>query len=214
MNPSTHYVPKKGLPEGFVYVDEIIEDSIIDAKYYGTDNFMGRRADGYNAPLVVIPVEMAEPLKKAADIFRQHGCLMKFYDAYRPQRAVDDFVRWGAVKEDDRRKPVQYPNVEKAQMFELGYIDSRSGHTRGRSVDLTLVDKATMQELDMGSIFDFMDERSHHGAPGLTRQQEENRELLRSVMLSCGFGFYQCEWWHYNLIPEPHPDTYFDFPIE
>ncbi len=214
MNQSTKCIVKKGLPEGFVYVDEIIEDCIVDAKYAGTDNFMGRCADGYHAPLVVIPVEMVQPLTKAAETFRQHGCLMKFYDAYRPQRAVDDFVRWGADPEDDRRKPVHYPNVEKAQMFELGYIDGRSGHTRGQSVDLTLVDGATMQELDMGSIFDFMDVRSHHGAPGLTAQQEQNRELLRSVMLANGFGPYECEWWHFNLIPEPHPDTYFDFPIE
>lgn len=214
MNHSTRGVVKKGLPEGFVYIDEVIDDCIVDAKYFGTDNFMGRRADGYNAPLVVAPCEMAGPLKQAAEIFRQKGYLMKFYDAYRPQRAVDDFVRWGADREDDRRKPIHYPNVEKAQMFELGYIDSRSGHTRGRAVDLTLVDQRTMQELDMGSIFDFMDERSHHGAIGLTPLQEANRELLRGVMESCGFSPYQCEWWHYNLLPEPHPDTYFDFPIE
>lgn len=214
MNASTRGIVKKGLPEGFLYVDEVIEDCIVDAKYFGTDNFMGRRAEGYNAPLVVIPAEMAQPLQKAAEIFRQKGMIMKFYDAYRPQRAVDDFVAWGAVKEDDRRKPVHYPHVEKAQMFELGYIDSRSGHSRGRSVDLTLVDQSTMQELDMGSIFDFMDERSHHGAPGLTPLQESNRKLLLDTMLKCGFGFYQCEWWHYNLVPEPHPDTYYDFPVE
>jgi len=106
VNQSTKKIAKKGLPEGFVYIDEIIEDSIIDAKYFSTDNFMGRRAEGYNAPLVVTPAEMAQPLRQAAEMFRQKGYLMKFYDAYRPQRAVDDFVRWGADREDDRRKPV------------------------------------------------------------------------------------------------------------
>lgn len=214
MNQSTKLVPKKGLPEGFLYVDEVIEDSIIDAKYAGTDNFMGRPAAGYNAPLVVVCREAAERLVKAAAVFREKGYLMKFYDSYRPQRAVDDFVEWGKVVEDDRRKPIHYPNVEKAFMFEYGYIAKRSGHTRACAVDLTLVDASTMQELDMGSIFDFMDERSHHGAPGLTPQQEANRKLLCDVMCANGFKLFESEWWHYAVDPEPYPDTYFDFPIE
>ncbi len=214
MNQSTKGIFKKGLPEGFLYVDEVIEDCIVDAKYAGTDNFLGRPAAGYNAPLVVVAQEAAEPLAKVAAIFREKGYLMKFYDAYRPQRAVDDFVRWGADAEDDRRKPVHFPNVPKAEMFAQGYIATRSGHTRACAVDLTLVDAATMQELDMGSIFDFMDERSHHGAPGLTPAQEANRRLLCEVMCANGFRSFKSEWWHYALTPEPHPNTYFDFPVE
>ena len=174
---------------------------------------MGRPAAGYEAPLVVVTKEAAQRLEKAAAVFRDKGYLMKFYDSYRPQRAVDDFMRWGADAEDDRRKPVHYPNVEKGMVIELGYIARHSGHTRGCAVDLTLVDASTMQELDMGSIFDFMDERSHHGAPGLSPLQEENRRLLCEVMCANGFRRYESEWWHYAVTPEPYPDTYFDFPI-
>lgn len=214
MNLSTKGIPKKGLPGGFVYIDELIPDCIVDAKYAGTDNFMGRPADGYNQPLVVMTTQAAEGCVKAADILRRQGYVMKFYDAFRPQRAVDDFIRWGADVEDQRRKPVHYPNVEKAAMFDLGYIARKSGHSRGSSVDLTIVDMKTHQELDMGSIFDFMDVRSHPGAAGLTPQQEKNRQILADAMCACGFVPYECEWWHFNLATEPYPDTYFDFPIE
>lgn len=174
---------------------------------------MGRPAAGYEVPLVVVTKEAAERLVKAAAVFREKGYLLKFYDSYRPQRAVDDFMRWGEDAEDDRRKPVHYPNVEKKMVIELGYIARHSGHTRGCAVDLTLVDASTMQELDMGSIFDFMDERSHHGAAGLSPLQEANRRLLCDVMCANGFRKYESEWWHYAVTPEPYPDTYFDFPI-
>lgn len=214
MNISTKEIPKKGLPEGFLYIDDIIEDCIVDAKYAGTDNFLGRPVDGYNAPLVVVTKEAAERLVRAATALRQKGYVMKFFDAYRPQRAVDDFMRWGADTGDCRRKPVHYPNEEKRDMFAKGYIAEKSGHTRGCAVDLTLVDVHTHQELDMGSIFDFMDVRSHHGAKGLTPLQEGNRAILRDAMLKNGFRLYEEEWWHYIVDPEPYPDTYFDFPIE
>ncbi len=214
MNISTKGIPKKGLPDGFLYVDELIPDCIVDAKYAGTDNFLGRAVAGYHQPLVVVSQAVADGLLKAADVFRRQGLVMKIYDAYRPQRAVDDFMRWGADVEDQRRKPVHYPRVEKADMFTQGYIAPKSGHTRGCAVDLTLVDTATHQELDMGSCFDFMDPRSHHGAPCLTKQQEDNRALLRDVMLQSGFALYQEEWWHYIATPEPYPGQYFDFPIE
>ena len=213
MNQSTRGIRKPDLPKGFLYVDDVIESCIVDAKYAGSDNFMGRPAAGYNAPLVVVTEAVAEGLKKVAPFFYERGYLMKFYDAYRPQRAVDDFVRWGEILEDNRRKPVHYPNVSKADMFNLGYIAKHSGHTRGCAVDLTLVDMTTMQELDMGSVFDFMDERSHHGAKGLTPQQEANRKFLCDAMCANGFRLYKEEWWHYSIVPEPYPDTYFDFPI-
>ena len=214
MNQSTVCIPKAHeLPEGFVYIDELIEDCIIDAKYAGTDNFMGRPADGYEQPLVVMTKEAAEGCVKAADILRKQGYLMKFYDAYRPQRAVDDFCRWGEDDADQRRKPVHYPNVEKKTMFEFGYIATKSGHTRGRAVDLTLVDSKTHQELDMGSIFDYMDERSWPSNTDITPLQQKNRAILRDAMLASGFKPIMSEWWHFNVDPEPYPDTYFDFPI-
>ncbi len=214
MNISTKGIPKKGLPKGFVYIDDLIEDCIVDAKYAGTDNFMGRPACGYNQPLAVVCDEAAERLVPAAETFRRKGLVMKFFDCYRPQRAVDDFMRWGVDIADDRMKPIHYPNVEKSDMFELGYIARKSGHTRSCAVDLTLVDTTTWQELDMGSIFDFMDARSHHGAAGLTALEQHNRELLRDTMLANRFRLYSEEWWHYIVDPEPYPDTYFDFPIE
>ncbi|HWQ57477.1 MAG TPA: M15 family metallopeptidase [Clostridia bacterium] len=215
MNISVAGIAKKGLPEGFAYADELVPDCIVDAKYAGTDNFMGAPVDGYRAPLVVVSRALGVGLIRAADLLRQKGYLLKLFDGYRPQRAVDCFARWAADAADVRRKPVHYPNVpEKRMLFELGYIAAKSGHTRGRSIDLTLVDAATHQELDMGSAFDYMDARSHHGAAGLTSPQEANRLVLREAMLACGFTPYEDEWWHYNIAPEPFPDTYFDFPVE
>lgn len=213
-NISVACVPKKGLPEGFVYIDELIPDCIIDAKYAGTDNFMGRPAVGYDQPLVVMSREAAEGCVRAADKLRAQGYLVKFFDAYRPQRAVDDFCRWGDDLTDLRRKPIQYPHLDKARIFEEGYIARKSGHSRGSAVDLTLVDCNTHQELDMGCGFDYMDPRSNLGAAGLTPAQEANRQLLQDAMCSCGFVPYSGEWWHFNVAGEPYPDTYFDFPIE
>jgi D-alanyl-D-alanine dipeptidase len=213
MNISTAGVKKDGLPDGFVYIDEVIEDAIIDAKYWGTDNFVGRRIDGYERPLVAASREVAEGCAEAAKILRERSCFLKIYDAYRPQRAVEDFVRWAADLDDVRRKPIHYPRVNKKVFFAFGYIAGRSGHTRGCAVDLTLVDMGTRLELDMGSTFDFMDARSQLSATGLTERQEANRALLSGAMLSCGFEPYESEWWHFSLKEEPYPDTYFDFPI-
>lgn len=214
MNVSTACVPKaRALPDGFVYIDELIEDCIIDAKYAGTDNFMGRPADGYEQPLVVMSREVAEGCVRAAALLRKQGYVMKFFDSYRPQRAVDDFCRWGEDGADIRRKPVQYPNVEKGDMFDQGYIARRSGHTRGKAVDLTLVDAKTHQELDMGTIFDFMDPSSWPESDAVTPQQRKNRFILREAMIASGFQPYECEWWHFSIHPEPYPETYFDFPI-
>jgi len=214
MNITTAGIPKKGLPEGFVYIDELIDDCVINARYAGTENFMGRAIDGYFQPLVVMTKELAEKCVEVADILRKQGYILRFYDAYRPQRAVDDFWRWGEDIADQRRKPVHYPNVEKASMFELGYIAKESKHTLGSAVDLTIMDMNTHQELDMGTIFDFMDERSHPGAAGLTPEQERNRKILSDAMASVGMIIDPQEWWHFELPEDPYPGTYFDFPIE
>ncbi|MCD8117753.1 MAG: M15 family metallopeptidase [Oscillospiraceae bacterium] len=214
MNISTACIPKaRELPEGFVYLDEWIEDCIIDAKYAGTDNFMGRPAAGYDRPLVVASRQVAEGCVKAANLLRPQGYILKVYDAFRPQRAVDDFCRWGEDEADQRRKPIHYPNIEKLKIFDEGYIARKSTHTRGTAVDLTLVDASTHLELDMGSIFDFMDVRSWPDYPGLTPTQRKNRDTLRDAMLSSGFEPLENEFWHYTITPEPYPDTYFDFPI-
>jgi D-alanyl-D-alanine dipeptidase len=213
MNVSTAGVRKGKLPDGFVYIDELIEDCVIDAKYWGTDNFIGRQIDGYENPLAVMTREAAESCVGAANILRERGYWIKIYDAYRPQRAVDDFVRWAADADDIRRKPIHYPHVDKKDFFALGYVAEKSGHTRGSAVDLTLVDMKTSQELDMGAIFDFMDPRSHIAAQGLTGRQEANRAILRDAMTASGFDIYACEWWHFSLKQEPYPETYIDFPV-
>ena len=214
VNITTAGIPKKGLPEGFVYLDEWIEDAVIDIRYAGTENFMGRPADGYFRPLAIISKEAAACCVKAADALRRQGYLLHVFDAYRPQRAVDDFVRWGLDIADQRRKPLQYPNIPKEDMFRLDYVSARSLHSRGSAIDLTIMDSWTHQDLDMGTIFDFMDVRSHPGAAGLTALQEENRLILCDAMLSNGFLPDAMEWWHYELADEPYPDTYFDFPVE
>ena len=214
MNMSTMGIPKaRELPEGFVYIDELIEDCIIDAKYAGTDNFMGCPIDGYEQPLVVMCKEAAERCVRAAEILRKQGYVMKFYDSYRPQRAVDHFCRWGEDLNDQRRKPVHYPNIEKGKMFDDGYIARRSGHTRACAVDLTIVDMKTQQEVDMGTIFDFMDVRSWPESDEGTPEQKKNRYILREAMLACDFLPLENEWWHFIVNPEPYPETYFDFPI-
>lgn len=214
MNISAACIPKaRELPEGFVYLDEYIEDCIIDAKYAGTDNFMGRPAEGYERALVVASSEVAEACIRAADILRKQGYVLKIFDAYRPQRAVDDFCRWAEDEEDQRRKPIQYPNIDKLRMFEEGYIAKRSSHTRGRAIDLTLVDMTTHQEVDMGTIFDYMDPASWPDSDLVTDAQRHNRYILRNAMLESGFSPYEFEWWHFNIEPEPYPDTYFDFII-
>lgn len=213
MNISTAGVVKQGLPEGFVYIDELIADCIIDAKYYGTDNFIGGNIDGYRQPLVVMSREVALGCIKAADILRGRGFLLKFFDGYRPRQAVGHFLRWRDDASDIRRKPIHYPEIDKAELFNLGYISGKSGHTRGLSVDLTIVDIKTRQPSDMGTIFDFMGARSNVGAKGLTARQNKNRAILLEAMSRCGFLISPKEWWHFNLREEPYPDKYFDFPV-
>jgi D-alanyl-D-alanine dipeptidase len=213
MNISTSGIPKAGLPEGFAYLDECIEDCIIDAKYYGTDNFMGCPADGYEQPLVVVSRPVAEACVKAAELLRKRGYLMKVFDGYRPQRAVEHFIRWAEDPADTRRKPLYYPFIDKKDVFKLGYIAKQSKHTSGAAIDVTLVDMRTFQELDVGAGFDFMAPRSHVDTTDISPAQEQNRRILRDAMLASGFDLYPYEWWHFNLKDEPYPGQFFDFPV-
>jgi D-alanyl-D-alanine dipeptidase len=202
------------LPEGFVYLDEVNTDAVLEVRYYSTDNFVGSRVDGYLAPRVVLTREAAQALAEVAEEFRQQGLVLKIFDGYRPQRAVDHFVRWAADLDDQKMKDKYYPNVAKEDLFRLNYIAEKSSHSRGSTVDLTLVDRQTGEELDMGSGFDFFGEISHHDSPLVTEQQLQNRNLLRDAMVRHGFVPYPEEWWHYTLADEPYPDQYFDFPVK
>ncbi|MTJ93738.1 MAG: M15 family metallopeptidase [Desulfovibrio sp.] len=200
--------------EGFVHVTDMCENVILEIRYFSSYNFVGKRINGYAAPQAILSEPAAKALCKAAATAEEKGYVLKIFDAYRPQAAVDNFVRWGMDAADIRMKSVFYPQVEKARVFDLGYVATRSGHSRGSTVDLTLVDRQSGRELDMGTPFDFFGEASHHGAKGMTPQQQTNRAALLGIMEGTGFKRYEEEWWHYTLKNEPYPDTYFNFAVE
>ncbi len=199
---------------GFVSVAEAVPDAILEIRYYSTYNFVGERIDGYEAPAALLTAEAAQALRAVSDELAAKGYRLKIYDAYRPQSAVGHFIRWAEDTEDTRMKPYFYPEVDKSRLFELGFIASRSGHSRGSTVDLTLFDMAAGHDADMGSPFDFFGDVSHSDYVGeLTAEQLSNRRLLRDAMTAHGFRPLSTEWWHFTLEDEPYPDTYFDFPV-
>ncbi|HEY3925505.1 MAG TPA: D-Ala-D-Ala dipeptidase VanX [Acidothermaceae bacterium] len=197
----------------FVFVDEFVPGIRWDAKYATWDNFTGKPVDGYQANRIVGTRALCAALYRAREKAASSGFGLLLWDAYRPQRAVDCFLRWSQQAEDGRRKPRHYPNIDRPAMFEQGYVATKSGHSRGATVDLTFYDLATGELAPMGGDHDLMDPVSHHTADGLTPIEASNRQHLRSVMEACGFGSYDREWWHYTLQHEPYPNTYFDFPI-
>lgn len=201
-----------GLPDGMVYVTDVAPDVLLDIRYFGTYNFVGSRIDGYQAPVAILSRQAALALKRASDAAMARGCVLKLFDAYRPRMAERHFVRWANDPLDSKNKEIFYPGVDKSELVGP-YIAARSGHSRGSTVDLTLVDRRSGRELDMGSPFDFFGEISHHGTPLIRPEQTANRELLKAVMREGGFRPYAGEWWHYTLIDEPYPDTYFDFAV-
>lgn len=204
---------KAHVPEGFVYVREVIPEAQLDIRYYSNNNFIGRQIAGYQAPTAILTLPAARALSAVNTDLGSQGYRLKIFDAYRPQKAVRDFIEWSETG-DAKMKDEYYPHVDKRDLFRLGYIAKKSGHSRGSTVDLTLVDKKTNAELDMGSGFDFLDPISAHGSPAITEQQSANRELLKAAMEKHGFKSYSREWWHYTLINEPYLDRYFDFDID
>ena len=200
-------------PSGFVLLADFVPGIVQEIRYYSTYNFVGDRIDGYEEPCAILTKEAARALKSVANEMNVQGYRLKIYDAYRPANAVRQFVLWGIEDLDLRMKPYFYPDLEKHELFARGYIASQSGHSRGSTVDLTLLDMKTGKEVDMGSPFDLFSEVSHPDYPGVTEEQYENRMRLRNVMVRNGFVPIDCEWWHFTLENEPYPDTYFEFPV-
>jgi len=202
------------LPKGFVYVQKEIPSIELDVRYHTSNNFVGERVNGYKAAQAVLTVEASTALKKVQNYLQNFGLGLKVFDAYRPQKAVDHFVRWGKDLNDEKMKVTYYPNVEKKNLFKEGYIAKHSGHSRGSTIDLTLIDLTTKEELDMGTSFDKFDPCSWGHYQNITAQQRANRSFLQSVMILFGFKPYKQEWWHFTLKNEPYPKRYFDFDIE
>ena len=219
----------------FVVLSDAVPDAILEIRYYSTYNFVGDRIDGYEEPIAMLTKEAAKALKEVSDEVKSQGYRLKIYDAYRPQKAVDHFVRWAENLQDTRMKQYFYPDLDKSVLFDQVYIAAKSGHTRGSTVDLTLFDMQTEKELDMGGTFDWFGPESHPDFCGnpetgeytgdnskspsqpkrsITAEQFAHRMILRKAMLAHGFVPMDTEWWHFTLKNEPFPDTYFTFSVK
>ena len=197
----------------FVLLSDAVPDAILEIRYYSTYNFIGDRIDGYEEPLALLTKEAAAALRSASDDLVEQGYRLKVFDAYRPQKAVTNFKRWAEDAEDTRMKEYFYPDLDKSELFPRGYIAAHSGHSRGSTVDVTLFDMKTDNEVDMGGTYDFFGEISHPDYRGITEEQYANRMILRKAMVDNGFEPIEEEWWHFTLKDEPYPNTYFTFPI-
>ena len=200
-------------PSGFVVLADFVPSLVQEIRYHSTFNFIGERIDGYEEPCALLTKEAARALKAVSSELIVQGYRLKIFDAYRPACAVRHFVLWGIEDQDVRMKPYFYPDLDKTSLFAEGYIAKRSSHSRGSTVDLTLLDMRTGKEADMGSPFDLFGEISHPDYRGITEEQYENRMLLQRAMIRGGFVPLPCEWWHFTLKDEPYPDTYFEFPV-
>ena len=201
----------------FYEVNSFLSDEVqpiqTDVRYFSADNFVGEVITGYNAEKILMTLEAALALAAIQIELGERGLGLKVFDAYRPQQAVDDFARWAEDINDTSTKAEYYPNIAKQDLFSLGYIAVQSGHSRGSTVDLTLVELITGDELDMGAPWDLFDPISWPTSLEVSLPQKTNRETLREIMLRYGFNPLREEWWHFTLDDEPFPDTYFDFPI-
>ncbi len=236
---TTQIAPRpQALPEGFVYLQDIDATILQEVRYAGYHNFVGRPVPGYNAPVIILTEAAALALKAVQEELQRFQLTLKVYDAYRPQEAVDSFASWADDPSDQLMKIEFYPKVNKKEVFELGYIAKKSGHTRGSTVDLTLVplpappqptwkpgdplrdgslpkgDRFADNSIDMGTGFDYFGEAAHTHNPTFPPEVRANRLLLVSLMEKHGFKNYHREWWHFTLMNEPYPETYFNFPVE
>ena len=196
----------------FVPVSSVIDDAAYDIRYYSSNNFTGNRINGYKAPVAYMTKESLKALAVAAEDLRSQGYRLLIWDTYRPQKAVDNFVEWINNPNDEGDKSF-YPELEKSDLVKGNYIAKKSGHTRGSTVDLTLI-KKDGSFVDMGGTFDLFSEISHPNYKKLTTEQKKNRKILHDAMIKAGFKGINSEWWHYTLKNEPYPDTYFNFDVE
>lgn len=204
------------LPKNFVHLRDVDSSIIQDIKYLTNDNFIGRPIAGYKTNSCVLTVEAANALAALQVKLFTRSLSLKVFDGYRPQRAVDDLIAWSKDPRDQLMKSEYYPNVNKADLFKLGYLSEKSSHSRGSTVDLTLVelfDDKPPRELDMGTQFDFLDELSHPLTAEVSPDEKHNRLMLRQLMEEAGFAGIRTEWWHFTLRNEPFPDSYFDFVV-
>lgn len=198
----------------FVVLADVVPDIIQEIRYYTTYNFVGRRIPGYDEPVALLTRRAADSLKRVSDDVMAKGYRLKVFDAYRPVQAVRYFVQWGKVPGDTLMKRYFYPDVDKGDVFRLGYLAARSAHSRGGTIDLTLFDMQTEREVDMGGTYDFFGDVSHPSyRHGLTAEQIGHRRVLREAMMRHGFRPVSTEWWHFTLGNEPCPGQYFDFPV-
>jgi len=195
-------------PADFVDIEEVATGVVVEARYFVEDNFVGAKVDGYQAAKCLMTTRAADALGRVQAELGKMGLRLRIYDCYRPQRAVDHFVRWARDPTLTSTRKRYYPNVPKDKLFKRGYIASRSGHSRGSTVDLTI------DGLDMGTGWDYLDPLSHTANASMTPQVRSNRLLLKSLMERQGFRNYSKEWWHYSLRKEPYPKTFFDFPVK
>jgi D-alanyl-D-alanine dipeptidase len=226
------------LPEGFVDLSDIDTTILLDMRYYTVHNFVGDTIDGYHCPRCILTKKAALAVASVQEELLKYGLSLKVYDCYRPQRAVDHFVRWAKDLDDTLTKREFYPTVEKKNLFKDGFIAEKSSHSRGSTIDLTIVSLPPAEQeefqpgmelhectndsterfgdnsVDMGTGFDCFDKLSHSENPDLSDQQRARRLLLRTLMEKYGFRHYEFEWWHYTYGDEPFKNTYFDFPIE
>ena len=203
------------LPEGFIFLSDQIPELIVELRYASKDNFMGREIKGYRiGQKIVGTYHLAKALQKVQIKLKKEGLGLKLFDAYRPQQAVDDFIQWSKISSDTLAKEKYYPNIPKDSLFNYGYIASKSGHSRGSTIDLTLIylfGEKKGQELDMGGYWDYFNVNSKYNFKLLSQKQKDNRGILRNTMILNGFLPYEKEWWHFTLKNEPFSDKYFDF---
>ena len=200
-------------PETFVNASDIVPGLIVDMRYFSARNFVGTSIDGYEKPICYLTRPAAQALAQVANAASQQGYSLKVFDCYRPARAVAHFVRWAHDLEDTAMKAEFYPSVEKRYLFRDGYIASRSGHSRGSTIDVTLIQKSDGNEIDMGTSYDFFSTKSWPSDRSVSAAAQRNRKLLGDLMRRDGFDGYDKEWWHFTLRHEPFPDTYFDFVV-